>query len=122
MIRQRGLLMLFSDLLTDPEPVIQSMQMLRHAGHDIILFHVLDEAEVTFPFDGLVDLEDPETGDMMRVDAQGTRTDYEESLKELRDLYKSECLRMGADYVPIDTSMPFDKALLEYLSQRQARF
>ncbi len=122
MVRHRGLLMVFSDLLTDPEPVLKSMQMLRHAGHDIILFHVLDEAEVTFPFDGLVDLEDPETGQILRVDAQGTRTDYQESLAELRGLYKSECLKMGADYVALDTSMPFDKALLEYLSQRQARY
>lgn len=122
MIRHKGLLMLFSDLLTEPEPVLQSLQMLRHAGHDVILFHILDEAEVTFPFDGLVDLEDPETGQIERVDGPGARADYEESLAEMRDLYKSECLKMGADYVPIDTSMPFDKALLEYLAQRQARY
>lgn len=122
MIRHRGLLMLFSDLLTEPEPVLQSMRMLRHAGHDIILFHILDEAEVTFPFDGLLDLEDPETGEMLRVDAAGTRTDYEESLAEMREQYRRECLKMGADYVPIDTSMPFDKALVEYLAQRQARY
>ncbi len=122
MIRHRGLLMLFSDLLTDPEAVLQSLRMLRHAGHDIILFHILDEAEVTFPFDGLLDLEDPETGEILRVDAAGTRLDYTESLEELRDTYRRECLKMGADYLPIDTSMPFDKALVEYLSQRQARF
>lgn len=122
MIRHRGLLMLFSDLLTEPEPVIKSMQMLRHRGHDVILFHILDEAEVTFPFDGLVDLEDPETGQVERVDGPGTRADYQESLAEMRALYKDECRKMGADYVPIDTSMPFDKALLEYLSQRQARY
>ena len=45
MIKHRSLLILFSDLLTDPEPVIESLQLLRHAGHDVILFHVLDEAE-----------------------------------------------------------------------------
>lgn len=122
MIRHRGLLILFSDLLTEPEPVIKSMQMLRHRGHDIILFHILDEAEVTFPFDGLVDLEDPETGNIERVDGPGARADYQESLEQLREQYRSECMKMGADYVPIDTSMPFDKALLEYLSQRQARY
>ncbi|MFK7819711.1 MAG: DUF58 domain-containing protein [Planctomycetaceae bacterium] len=122
MIRHRGLLMLFSDLLTEPEPVLKSLQMLRHRGHDVILFHILDEAEVTFPFDGLVDLEDPETGQIERVDGPGARQDYEEALADMRELYRKECLKMGADYVPIDTSMPFDKALLEYLSQRQARF
>ncbi|HUG18139.1 MAG TPA: DUF58 domain-containing protein, partial [Planctomycetaceae bacterium] len=50
MIRQRSLLMLFTDLLTEPDAVIQSLRQLRFAGHDVILFHILDEAEVSFPF------------------------------------------------------------------------
>lgn len=122
MVRHRSLLMIFSDLLTDPEDVIKSLQLLRHAGHDIILFHVLDEAEVTFPFDGMVDLKDPESQDSMVLDADGMRADYIEAMQEMRDRYKKECRSIGADYVALDTSMPFDKALLEYLSQRQARF
>jgi uncharacterized protein (DUF58 family) len=122
MIKHRGLLMIFSDLLTDPEPVIQALHYLRHARHDVILFHVLDEAEVTFPFDGMVDLREPETGDELVIDAEGIKGDYQEAVKELRDKYRKECLAMGADYVALDTSMPFDRALVEYLSQRRARF
>lgn len=119
MVRHRGLMMIFSDLLVDPEPVIRSLQMLRHGGHDVILFHVLDEAEATFPFDGMVDLTDPESGQNQLVDADGTRADYLEAVNELCDRYRKECLSMGADYVRLDTSMPFGKALLEYLSQRR---
>jgi hypothetical protein len=122
MIRQRSLFMVFSDLLCEPEPVIDALRMLRHRGHDVIVFHVLDEAEVTFPFDTLSDFEDPETGERMIVDAAGIRGDYLESLRELRSRYKRDCLRMGADYVALDTSLPFDRALIEYLSQRKARF
>lgn len=122
MIRQRSLLMLFTDLLTEPDAVIQSLRQLRFAGHDVILFHVLDEAEVLFPFDGMVDLEDPESHENLILDADGMRSDYLDALEELRSRYKKECLSMGADYVPLDTSMPFDKALIEYLSQRKARF
>jgi uncharacterized protein (DUF58 family) len=122
MIRHRSLLMLFSDLLVDPEPVIQSLQLLRHAGHDVILFHVLDEAEATFPFDGMVDLQDPESEAHQLVDADGMRADYLEAVNELCGRYRRECLSMGADYVRLDTSMPFGNALLEYLSQRRARF
>jgi uncharacterized protein (DUF58 family) len=122
MIKHRRLLMLFSDLLTDPEPVIESLRLLRHAGHDIILFHVLDEAEVTFPFDGMVDLKDPETDESMVIDADGIRSDYLETVSELCNQYRSECQSIGADYVQLDTSMPFGTALLEYLSQRKARF
>ncbi len=122
MIKHRSLLMIFSDLLTESEPVLESLHLLRHAGHDIILFHVLDEAEVSFPFKGMVDLKDPETGDNLVLDADGMRSDYQETLEELRSTYRNRCLGMGVDYVPLDTSMPFDKALLEYLSQRRARF
>lgn len=122
MVRHKCLFMLFSDLLTDPEPVINKLKMLKFSGHDVILFHVLDEAEVNFPFEGMVDFEDPESGQTLVLDADGMRKDYQESLRELCDQYRSECLLIGVDYVPLDTSMPFDKALLEYLSQRKMRF
>lgn len=122
MIRHKGLLMIFSDLLCETEPVIQALHLLRHAGHDVILFHILDEAEVTFPFDGLIKFEDPESTDTLTLDAAGMKVDYLETLKQLRDEYRRECLAMGVDYVPLDTSLPFDRALVEYLSQRQARF
>lgn len=122
MIRHRSLMMVFTDLLCEPEPVLQSLRQLRHAGHDVILFHILDEAEVTFPFAGMVDLHDAETPQSAVVDAAGIRQEYLEAVAELREFFKRECLGIGADYVPLDTSMPFDRALVEYLSQRQARF
>jgi uncharacterized protein (DUF58 family) len=112
MVRHRSLVMLFSDLITDPEPVVKAIRML----------HVLDEAEVTFPFDGMVDLLDPETSQNLLVDAEGIRADYLDALKDLRETYRQACFSTGADFVPLDTSMRFDKALLEYLSQRKARF
>lgn len=122
MIKHQSLIMIFSDLLTDAEGVIKSLHQLRHAGHDVILFHVLDEAEVTFPFQGNVQLEDPESDDSMTLDASGIKNDYLTALQEFQDKYRQECLSMGADYMILDTSMPFDKALMEYLTQRKARF
>ena len=122
MIRHRSLMMLMSDLLADPDEIIDAVRMLRFRGHDVILFHILDEAEVTFPFSGSVDLLEPETDDHEIVDAAGIRSEYLQALSELRERFRSTCLAIGADYVPLDTSMPFDKALVEYLSQRQARF
>ncbi|MEW4488701.1 DUF58 domain-containing protein [Thalassoglobus sp. JC818] len=122
MVRNKSLVMLFSDLLTDPEPVIDAIRMLRYAGHDVIIFHVLDEAEVHFPFSGMVDLREPESGEKIMVDAAGIREDYLQAVSDLRSQYKKACLSVGADFVEIDTSMRFDKALVEYLSQRQARF
>lgn len=122
MVRHKSLMMLMSDLLMDADEVLDTIRMLRYSGHDVILFHVLDEAEVTFPFSGSVNLIEPESSSEQIVDAAGIRADYLTALQELRDRYKRECFALGVDYVPLDTSMPFDKALTEYLYQRQARF
>lgn len=113
----------FSIFLTDPAPVMQSLYRLRHAGHEVILFHILDEAEVHFPFTGLNNFEDPETGELIKdIDSRGIRDDYLSGLDEFRAFYKTECGNANVDYVPMDTSVGFDKALLEYLIQRQRRF
>ena len=122
MLRQRSLIMIFSDLLADTEPVVRSLRRLRHAGHDIILFHLLDEAEVMFPFQGLVELEEPETSQRLKVDATGFRQEYLEQVNAFRQEYQRECYQSGIDYVGLDTSMQFDKALLEYLISRRSRF
>jgi uncharacterized protein (DUF58 family) len=121
MFRHRSLVMVFSDLLAEPGPVFQALRRLRHRGHDVILFHVLDEAEVNFPYDGMIEFEDPETGEKVTVDASSYRRDYKSELEGFRELYKKECFQTGIDYVPLDTSMQFDKALLEYLVSRQQR-
>ncbi|MEQ8846987.1 DUF58 domain-containing protein [Botrimarina sp.] len=121
MLRHASLVMVFSDLLTDEEPVLRSLRRLRHGGHDVILFHVLDEAEVTFPFRGLTEFEEPETGERLELDADGFRADYREAVGEFRETYRRECLESGVDYVPLDTGMPFDRALTEYLIQRRRR-
>lgn len=121
MLRHRSLVMVFSDLLADPEPVLVALSKLRHRGHDVILFHILDEAEVRFPFDGMVELEEPETSDTLTIDATGFKQDYLRAIDEFREQYKRECVQRGIDYVPLDTSMQFDRALTEYLVNRQAR-
>jgi uncharacterized protein (DUF58 family) len=122
MIRHKSLIMLFSDLLTDPKPVLDSLHHLRHRGNEIILFHILDEAEVHFPFEGIIEFEDVEAPQKLTIDARNMRGDYLQSLAEFQNYYREECAKANIDYVPMDTSVSFDKALLEYLIQRQRRF
>ncbi|MBM4067914.1 MAG: DUF58 domain-containing protein [Planctomycetes bacterium] len=122
MIRSKSLVMLFSDLLTDPGPVLESLHHLRHRGNDVILFHVLDEAEVHFPFDGIIEFEDVEEERRLTLDARNMRDDYLGSLRDFQTFYREECAKANIDYVPVDTSVNFDKALMEYLSQRKKRF
>jgi uncharacterized protein (DUF58 family) len=119
MLKHSSLVMLFSDLLADPEPVLAALRRLRHGGHDVIVFHILDQAEVAFPFEGLVELRDPETSERLEVDADGYRRDYVAAIDEFRDLYQRECRKSRIDYVPLDTSMPFDRALMGYLVNRR---
>ncbi len=122
MLKTRSLVMIFSDLLCDDEATMNALYRLRHGGHDVILFHILDEAEVDFPFRGACRLTDPETGDEVKIDADGFRNEYIEEVKKFRKKLALECSNSGIDYVPIDTSMQFDKALIEYLHSRRARF
>jgi uncharacterized protein (DUF58 family) len=122
MIHGKSLVMVFSDLLTDPGPVLESLHHLRHRGNEVILFHVLDEAEVHFPFEGLIEFEDVETPDRLVIDAKGMRKDYLEEVRAFRAAYQEECSKANVDFVPMDTSITFDKALMEYLVQRQRRF
>jgi uncharacterized protein (DUF58 family) len=122
MLRHRSLVMIFSDLLADPEPIRDALLRLRHRGHDVILFHVLDEAEVSFPFEGVVDFTEPESLDRLVVDADAARRHYVESVAAFREDYRKTCYHAGIDYVPLDTSMQFDRALMEYLVSRRNRF
>src|SRR5260370_4310665 len=112
MIKNRSLIVIFSDLLTDPRPVLESLHHLRHRGNEIILFHILDEAEVQFPFEGLIEFTDVETPDRLTLDAKGMRADYLEAVHEFRETYRRECAKANIDYVTMDTSVGFDKALM----------
>jgi uncharacterized protein (DUF58 family) len=122
LIRTKSLIMIFSDLLTDVDALMKSLYHLRHRGNEIILFHVLDEAEVYFPFEGLIEFEDVETPEKLTIDAKGMKADYLQSIREFREHCGQEAIKANVDYVPMDTSVGFDKALLEYLVQRQRRF
>jgi uncharacterized protein (DUF58 family) len=121
MLRTKSLIMIFSDLLLEEEPVFRALRQLRHGGHDVILFHVLDEAEVTFPFHDLHEFIDPESQERIEVNADQMRADYRQSIADFRDRYRKECFQTGVDYVPLDTSMRFDRALIGYLQTRSLR-
>src|SRR5580704_2327006 len=81
LIRTKSLIMIFSDLLTDVDALMNFFFFKQKTAYEIILFHVLDEAEVHFPFEGLIEFEDVESPDRLIVDARGMRDDYLEALK-----------------------------------------
>lgn len=121
MLKHRSLVMIFSDLLGDPDSIMRGIHRLRFSGHDVIVFHVLDEAEAEFPFEGMLRLEDNETQETLEVDADAIKADYLEEVERFREAYRGDCSRARIDYVPLHTGMPFDKALMSYLLTRRAR-
>ncbi len=95
---------------------------MRAGGHDVIVFHVLDEAEVHFPFSGIVELRDPETNERIVAQAEEVGDEFRKAVSEYRSRLEEACSRSKIDYVPLDTSVQYDKALLEYLLSRRQRF
>ena len=129
MIKGKSLVMLFSDLLpttdnwkVEADAMIRSLYRLRYSGHEVIVFHILDVLEAKFPLAGLVDFQDVESDLHKEIDAQGIGDDYRAFVDQFRTYYRTECSSANVDYVPMDTSVGFDKALLDYLILRQRRF
>jgi uncharacterized protein (DUF58 family) len=120
-IPHRGLIVLISDLLTDTPAVLDALHHICFRGHDLIVMHVLDAAETQFPFEGSVRLEDPETGQTLVAEAAAVRARYLAAVAAWRGELRERITAARADYVPLDTAMPFDKALVEFLIQRRRR-
>ena len=120
-VPHRGVIVLISDLLTDMGAVLEALHHIRYRGHDLIVFHVLDAAETTFPFEGPVRLEDPESGATLVVEAGGVRAAYRAALERWRGELRTRITALRGDYVALDTATPFDKALIEFLVERSRR-
>jgi uncharacterized protein (DUF58 family) len=118
---KRSLVVLISDLLDDPEPVIKGLRHLKFRGTDVVVFQVLDPNELTFPFKGAAKFKDIETDEEIVADPARARTEYLRELAGLTLQYDRELRGAGIDYVQLDTSQPLDFALLTYLSARARR-
>lgn len=120
-IGKRGLVVLISDLFDEPARVIDGLKHFRFRGNDVLVFHLLDRAERTFPFEGPVRFRDLESGEEVAVSASAARERYLAELEALSAGYRRELGLAGIDYTLVDTGEPLDVALLSYLSVRGRR-
>lgn len=118
-MRRRGLVMVISDLLEDPDAVISGLKHFRHLKHEVIVFHVLDPREAAFRFDGDATFRDMETGETMTTEPLSIRGDYVGAVEGWMARLRRECAESRIDYVPIQTSTPYDRALFSYLEKRK---
>lgn len=117
-LNKRSLIVVISDLLDDEEKVIGALRQLRSRGNDIIVFHVMDHAELTFPFSQISEFVDIENGDRITTSAAAIRDDYLAELHKFCDYCKSQYLASNIDYCLLDTSQALDAALATYLTKR----
>jgi len=117
-VKKRGLVIIISDLLEDQAEVLRGIKHFRHNRHEVIIFHVLDEAELSFPFSGLTTFRDMETGEKLMMEPQFFRDEYSKQLDAFIRQYRRECTEGFVDYLLADTSRPFDLLLARYLAKR----
>lgn len=120
-IPPRGLVVLISDLFTeDADALVKALHHFTFRKHEVVVFHVMAEEELTFNFDGHVHFENLEGPEELMLDAKSIRAGYLEQVNEFLKKIGDGIRKMGADYVPMNTAIPFDKALAEYLSRRRS--
>ncbi len=120
-IKRRGLLIVFSDLFTDPNEVLRGLQHFRHRKHEVLIFHILDRDEMTFPFKDSAVFEGMEGEEALPAEPNSLRKEYLQVFGEYVSILKRGCRELNMDYQQFPTDMPIDTALAAYLAQRAKR-
>lgn len=118
-LRRRGLVILLSDLLVDPATTKNALRFLKHRGHEVLVFHLLDPGERELPAASEARFYDPETGDELQVSVADIRMDYRQAVKEALAEWERSLKPHGIDYVVLDTDRPLAAALRAFLRKRE---
>ncbi len=116
---RRGILVLVSDLYDEPDAVLDAVGPLRFRGNDIIVFHLLDPAEIEFPYDDASSFEDLESGEQIPVVPEALREQYRAMVQEHVAALQERCSANRIDYTLVNTASPLDHALFSYLTTRE---
>jgi uncharacterized protein (DUF58 family) len=117
-LTKRGMVVLISDLIDEPDSVIRGLKHFQFRGTDVIVFHLLDPDELEFPFDRATRFEDLETEEEVMAVPSVVRPHYLKAIGDLIEHYKRELGSCGIDYQLLSTKEPLELALLAYLSTR----
>ena len=119
-MKKRGIFVMFSDLMDDTDTIISKLRHLRGRKHEVVLFHVLDRDEITFPFEDTTMFHDLEDESEIVTDAYSLRSEYLKRMRKLMGTFKSALRKSGIDYLVADTSMPLENCLRSFFTRRQA--
>ena len=118
-LHSRGIILLLSDFYEEPQHAIESVRHLRARGHDVIVFHVLDPAELDFPYENPASFRDLESETMIPIVPEELAAEYRHLMREHTDELERLFTGSRIDYTVLDTSKPLDYALFRYLSSRE---
>ena len=118
-VKRRGLVILISDLMDDPDEVLMGLKHFRHRGHEVIVFHILDRRELDLNYRHEVEFTDMETGRKVRVEPAFIKDSYSQRISEWTDRLSRGCRAHQIDYNLLVTDTPFEEALTAYLNKRQ---
>jgi len=120
-VRKRGLVVLISDLLAEVGEFATKLGYLRSRGHDVVVFRVLDPAEVSFTFSAPSEFNDLETGRRLYIDPEAARAQYLERFATHATALEQACRDNGVDLVDCPTDRPLELALFDLLRSRMRR-
>ncbi len=118
-LRRRGLVVLLSDMLVAREETLTALKYLRHHGHEVLVFHVLDPGERELPAASEARFFDPESGRELLVSVADVRNEYREAVDEALQEWRRELKPQGIDYEVVQTDRPLGIALRAYLRKRE---
>jgi len=117
-IKKRGLTIIISDFFDDLNSILTALKHLHYKKNEVIVFQILDPIEKSFGFDRDSVFVDLESGEQISTQPHQIQRAYQEAMNEYLNKLKNECLNFGIEYNLIDTSQPFDKALMSYFAKR----
>jgi len=118
-LRRRGLVVLFSDLLVARDETLTALKYLRHHGHEVLVFHLIDPGERELPAASEARFFDPETNDELLVSVADIRAEYREAVREALEEWRRDLRPHGIDYEVVDTDNAMSRALRAYLRKRE---
>ena len=121
-IPSRGLVLILTDCFEPAAELVEAMHHFRYQNHEVVLFHVMAEEELTFPFGPSQEFKDLEgVVGKVKVDPRTIRAAYLERVREHVQKLESACGRLNADYVPLSTRTPYTRAMADFLARRASR-
>ena len=118
-LRRRGLVILLSDLLVRTEETLTALKFLRHHGHEVLVFHLLDPGERELPRISEACFFDPETNDELLVSIPDIRIEYRAAVADALEEWQNNLRPCGIDYQVLETDQPLSSALRTYLRKRE---